>query len=191
MAPASGAKYKKGAKCWNRIEKVTADGIATNDRMTELEIKVFQLAQELDAHRKKGNIQQFEKKIEEMSTQLAEQRTKMEQSPSVSTGSSSSNTGNPAYETRTAAILMRLLPPTERGQILTDDDRKARMEACYKAGKEVLLQCGVLESTHTNIASMPNAKGCTLDSTSHAALQLARSRVAATGLSFGTEPGGR
>ena len=86
---------------------------------------------------------------------------------------------------------MHLLPPVAHGEVTTDDERKARMEDCFKKGKAMLQQCGIVEQTFSNIASMPNAKGCTLDFVSHAALQLARSKVAQTNLSFGTEAGGR
>ena len=38
----------------------------------------------------------------------------------------------------TAATLMRLLPPVAHGEVITDEERKARMEARFKKGKAVL-----------------------------------------------------
>ena len=55
----------------------------------------------------------------------------------------------------------------------------------FNKGKEVLLQCGVVDTTYSQLSSMPNGKGCNLEFTSHVALQHAHSQVLATSLSFG------
>ena len=121
-----------------------------------------------------------------MSTQIAEAKTRLDTAPAplgVPSGSSSnarSSSSSLEYENRTAAILMHLLEPIQHGTVLTDEQNKARMEASFGKGNEVLVQCGVVDSTYSQPASMPNGKGCTLDFISHSALQLARSCVAAT-----------
>ena len=189
-----------------RVEQVTEDGIATAQKVDSLEVLVHQLGQEVDRLRADrasmdadlatiraaaASSAALEQRVEVMSTQINETRTRLDAAPTVHEASSSRSSiastasASPALETRTSAILMNLLEPFVHGTPLTDEERKARMERCFTKGKEVLLQCGVVESTYSQLASMPNGKGCNLEFTSHAALQHARSQVLATSLSFG------
>ena len=186
--------------------QVTEDGIATATKVDGLEILVAQLGLEVDRLRAEQATREadlalirtaaasaaaLEARVEVMSTQINETRTRLDAAPTVSEASTSrasiasTVTSSPAFETRTSFILMNLLEPIEHGTPQTEAERKQRMERCYQKGKDVLLQCGVLETTYTHLSAMPNGKGCNLEFVSHAAGQLARSRVLAASLSFG------
>ena len=136
----------------------------------------------------------FEERIEGMATQLNRHATDLKdfadastRAPSSSGSSSSRYTGanDPAYGARTAAVLMHMLPPIPHGTVQSEAERAAKQAECLQRGKDVLLQCNVVQDSYTDLLALRNGKGCTLNFGSHAALQVARSRVGLAGLTFG------
>ena len=189
-----------------RVEQVTEDGIVTATKVDNLEVSVHQLVQEVDRLRAESATREadlalirtaaassaaLEARVEVMSTQINETRSRLDAAPTVHEATSSrssiasTTSTSPAFETRTSFILMNLLEPIAHGTPQTEAERKERMERCYQKGKDVPLQCGVVETTYSRLPAMPNGKGCNLEFISHAAGQHARSLVLATSSSFG------
>lgn len=176
-----------------RINALEDAADTSAQRIVDLEAMVKQLLDKVGVLETKGTDAGLTDRVVEMASTLQAQRTDLEnvkasQSAAASSGDSRRHSvanNEPAYENRTAAVLMNLLPPQRHNELATEEDKRLRQQACYEAGKALLLELNVVPESYSELMGMRSGKGCNLNFTSHGALQMARSKVMNGNKSYG------
>ena len=182
-----------------RIDALEQAADTSAQKINDLEAMVQQLLEKVNVMEAKGADAVLNDRVAEMAVTLQAQRTDLEsvkasQTTNIHGGaqagdsrrhSIAASSSETPYEARTTAVLMNLLPPAKHNDLTSEDDKRARQQQCYEAGKALLLELQIVPETFSELVGMRSGKGCNLTFTTHGALQMARSKVMNANKSYG------
>ena len=157
-----------------KIRDLEGADARTSAKLEALEALVAELHSQLQRGGGASD-QALAQRVEAMATQIDAQKQALEraeQSASSSSRAGLTAASEPPYESRTRAVIMHLIPPSTN-LVVTDAERKQRMEQCFQKALEVMQQVEVPRELYKAVAALANGKGAEMEFTSYGALALA------------------